>query len=247
MIEGTQEIIFNGHELSEYGCIISEPPKRPFPKRITEKKSVYGRNGALVIDSGAYGNISVVYKVATIPGLYGGRLIDEVLTDLKAAFCTSAEYVRLYDTELPGGFYLAFCSGISDAVQTFEDMYEFSITFDCKPFFYLEIGQEIITKQLTDGAGMMLCNPGTVPAKPVIKLYGSGTLTCYVRGKRFAVNDVSDNVTVDSERMLVYKGGTDMADNFEGEYPEMLPGNNLLGFSGAGIISAEIIPRWCRL
>lgn len=247
MIEGTQEITFNGNVLSGFGCIITEPPKRPFPKRRYEKKSVYGRNGDLLIDSGAYDNIKIVYKVSTIPGLYGESTVHEMLTALKAAFCTSAGYMKLYDTELPGGFYWAFCAGISDAVCVFDEMYEFSITFDCKPFFYFKSGLTTTEYTVSNGSGIMMDNPGTLPSKPMITLYGNGDIACYIMGQRFTVENVSVKVTVDCERMLVYKGAEDKVDDFSGDYLEIPTRRNMMGFSGSGLTSVKIMPRWCRL
>ena len=56
-----QEINFNGRELSEFCCVITEPQKRPFPKRRYEKITVPGRNGDLVLDDECYENISLTY------------------------------------------------------------------------------------------------------------------------------------------------------------------------------------------
>lgn len=248
MIEGTQELTFNGNVLSGFGCIVTEPPKRPFPKRRYEKKTVYGRSGDLLIDSGAYDNIKLVYKVATIPGLYGENTVHEMLTQLKAAFCTSAGYVRLYDTELPGGFYWAFCADISDAVCVFDEMYEFNITFDCKPFFCFTSGMVTTEYAISEGhSSVLLNNPGTLPAKPMITLYGNGSISCQIGGKSFTVEDVSVKVTVDCEKMLVYKGAVNKADDFSGDYLEIPTGQNMMGFSGSGLTSVKIMPRWCRL
>lgn len=244
MIYGVQDITFDGRSLTEYGCVITEPPKRPFPKRKYEKQSVYGRSGDLIVDSESYENFSLNYKVATIPDLYDYRFVDEVLTDLKEWLCSSVSYRKLYDTELPDGFYYAFCSGISDAVCTFDDMYEFEIAFDCKPFFCYDSGQdEIITTDHT----ISLFNIGTIASKPVIQIYGSGVVGCYVNGSHFTISDVSPNVTVDSELQLVYKDQPDNSDLFSGEYPELAKGDNTITFLGNGYEFAKIIPRWCRL
>ena len=244
MTQGTQDIIFDGHSLTEYGCVITDPPKRPFPKRKYEKLSVYGRSGDLIVDEDAYDNLSLTYNVATVPGLYKDLFVDEVLTSLKVWLCSSVLYKKLYDTELPDGFYYAFCSGISDAVCTFDDMYEFSVTFDCKPFFYFDSGQETVQ---TTNKNIRLYNIGTRTAKPMIRIYGSGTLGCYINGTRFIVNNVGTDVIVDSESMLVYSGAVNKYDDFEGKYPDLAVGNNTFSFTGDGFQSARIIPRWCRL
>ena len=223
MISGLQEITFNGHDLQEFGCVITEPPVRPFPKRRYEKQSVYGRRGDLVMD--------------------GRRYIDEILSELKAWLCSSVEYRKLYDTQLRDGFFYAFCSDISDAVCTFDDMYEFSITFDCKPFFYFDIGQ----KSITAGNSVTLFNPGNQPSKPVIQISGSGTIGYSINGSATTILNVTADVYIDSERQLIYSAGVDKSDDFFGNYPIFVPGNNTISFTGSVFTSAEIIPRWCRL
>ena len=240
-----QEINFNGRELSEFSCVITEPPKRPFPKRKYEKISVPGRNGDLILDDECYENISLTYKVETIPTLYDGKDIDEVLTDLKAWLLSSVDYQKLYDTELPEGFYWAFCSGISDAVKSFDEMYEFSITFDCKPFFYLDTGQ---VEQTFTSSSINLYNEGNYKAYPKIKIVGTGQISCYTNGKYFTVSDVSPNVIVDGEKMLAYSSNlVDKSDLFSGIYPTLSTGANNISFVGAGFQSAVITTRWCNL
>lgn len=239
-----QNITFGGRSLSEFGCVILEPPKRPFPKRRYEKKSVYGRSGDLIIDSEAYENISIVYKVATIPYMHNNRYIDEILALLRAWLCSSVDYEKLYDTELPDGFYYAFCSGVSDAVCTFDDMYEFEITFSCKPFFYFDSGQKTIT---VSERSISLFNYGTVAARPLIEISGRGSLGCVINGKHFTVNNIDNNVKIDCEKLVVYSSGTNVADDFSGVYPLLNVGYNYVSFTGENYSSAKITPRWCRL
>ena len=239
-----QDIYFNGRYLTEYGCVITEPPKRPAPVRRYEKVKVPGRNGDLLLDDECYDNISIVYKVATIPTLYENRDVDEVLTALRAWLLDSVSYRKLYDTELPDGFYHAFCAGISDAVPTFEDMYEFEITFDCKPFFYLDSGQ----KQITAGNSITLYNDGNMPAYPKIQIVGSGSVQCYINGQHFTVSEVSPNTIIDSEKKIAYSSLlVDKSDVFSGNYPVFKTGSNAIQFVGNQFGTAIIQPRWCRL
>lgn len=240
-----QDIIFNNQFLTDKGCIITEPPERPFPKRRFEKITVPGRNGDLILDDECYENIQIKYKAATIPDLHERKDIDEVLNDLRAWLLTSVSYQKLYDTELPDGFYWAFCSDISNAVKTFENMYEFSITFDCKPFFYLDSGQ---TEQIFTATSISLYNPGNYKSYPKIKIIGTGSVRCNINGSNFTVSDVSPNVIVDSEKMLVYSSSlVDKSDLLSGGYPSLAVGTNNIVFIGEGFQSAVITTRWCKL
>ena len=240
-----QDIIFNNQFLTDKGCIITEPPERPFPKRRFEKITVPGRNGDLTLDDECYENILIKYKVATIPDLHERKAIDAVLSDLRAWLLTSVKYRKLYDTELPDGFYWAFCSDISNAVKTFENMYEFSITFDCKPFFYLDSGQ---IKQAVTSNSISLYNPGNYKAYPQIKIIGTGQISCNFNGNYFTVSDVSPNVIVDGETLLAYSSNlVDKSDLFSGVYPSLSVGANTISFTGAGFQSAVITTRWCKL
>lgn len=239
-----QDIFFNGKYLSEYGCVITERPERPFIRREYEKIPVPGRNGDLIIDNKCYKNFALTYKVETIPTLYDYKDIDEVLTDLRAWLLSSVEYQKLYDTELPEGFYEAFCSEISNAVPSFEDMYEFKITFDCKPFFYLDSGQEEIT---TTNRSITLYNEGNYIAYPKIRIVGTGAIQCYANGKYFEITDISPNVIIDSEKQIVYSSLlNDKSNLFSGTYPSLGLGTNSIIFSGSGFQSAAIQTRWCR-
>lgn len=242
-----QDIFFNDRYLSEYGCVITAPPSRPFPKRRFEKISIPGRNGDLVLDDECYENIQIKYKVETIPDLYGVKDIDEVLHDLKAWLLTSVEYRKLYDTELPDGFYYAFCSDISNAVKVFENMYEFEITFDCKPFFYLNSGQ---IEQTFTSRTVSFYNEGNYKSYPKIKIIGTGQVGCQIslNENHFIVSDISPNVIVDCEKKLVYSSShTDKSDLFSGVFPVFYTGGNIITFSGDGFQSATVMTRWCKL
>lgn len=167
-----------------------------------------------------------------------------MLTELKSAFCTSAEYKPLYDTELPDGFYKAFCAGISDAVCTFDDMYEFEITFECKPFFYFDSGQNVV---VISERNAVIHNPGTVQALPFMEIHGSGSMTCHISGRSFDITGLTDVITIDSDKMLVTKNGVNSADSMHGDYPYLAPGGNNIIFAGGTFAYATIIPGWCRL
>lgn len=244
ILSGVQDITFDGRDLTEFGCVITEPPDRPFPKRRYDRQTVYGRSGDLIVDSESYDNITITYRIATVPGLYGHRFVDEVLTELKAWLCSSVDYKKLYDSELPDGFYYAFCSGISNAVCTFDEMYEFSISFSLKPYFYFDAGQKAVS---TSERTLILHNSTDYAAEPVITLFGNGLLGCNFNGRYFIVKDVAGSVRIDCEAMSVYSGGVNKYDDFSGLYPALPKGNTTLSFTGTEYQRAEVIPRWRRL
>lgn len=237
-----QNIKFKDKYLSEFGCVILEPPTRSFPVREVEEVEVPGRSGNLIIDKKRFKNISVTYKISTVPTLMEYSF-DETITRLKKWLLSSVEYGKLEDTELLNGFYMAYCSEISNPVTDFDDVAEFNITFNCKPLFYINYGQKVITHTETY---FNLFNPGTYTALPKIRLYGSGPITVAVNNTSFQIFNVDEYVDIDSESRLCCKDTINKIADFCGVFPCFDIGNNNINIVG-DCSKIEIFPRWCNL
>jgi len=116
--------------------------------------------------------------------------------------------------------------------------YKFIIIFECQPFA-LSINNQVIT--LT--APGSIFGAGTHKSKPVITVYGTGAIELNINNKTIHLTNVSDHVTIDSNLMDAYKGfelkNTDML----GEFPELIPGENSIGWTG-DVSKIEITPNW---
>lgn len=238
---------FNNRYLSEFGCAILEPPIRSFPIKDIEAVEVPGRSGNLIIDKGRYKNITIKYKVATIPTMMCEQLEDK-LREIKA-WILSGTYGKLIDENFGSGYYIAYCSNISDPTTSFDGIAEFYITFSCKPLFYLNVGLQTISKEKpadTDNFHFKIFNLGTYEALPKIRIYGSGAITILINNLSCKIIGVEEYVDIDSELHECFKGTKNEIENFSGHFPTIPIGENTIFIDGEAT-KIEIIPRWCVL
>ena len=89
-------------------------------------------------------------------------------------------------------------------------------------------------------------NPTRFPAKPLIRVYGTGTVT--INDIVITVSDVTSYVDIDCELMDCYEGSTNRNDDVAFstyDFPVLMPGVNPVSFVGPS--SVEITPRWWRV
>ena len=90
-------------------------------------------------------------------------------------------------------------------------------------------------------------NPTDFPAKPLIKIHGSGSRLVGIGEYTVTINDIIDGMIVDSEQQDTYKDHMNCNSKVSiTEYPKLVSGNNAIFISG-GVTSIEIIPRWWTL
>ena len=90
-------------------------------------------------------------------------------------------------------------------------------------------------------------NPTDFPAKPLIKIHGSGSGVVGIGTYTVTINDIIDGMIVDSEQQDTYKDQMNCNSKVSiTEYPKLVSGNNAISISG-GVTSIEIIPRWWTL
>lgn len=87
-------------------------------------------------------------------------------------------------------------------------------------------------------------NPTLFDAKPLLRVYGSGTVG--IGEYTFTVSEADEYTDIDCEMMDCYKGAVNKNpyvtfSNYE--FPVLVPGDNTITM-GAGITKIEITPRW---
>ncbi|MCR4759851.1 MAG: hypothetical protein K5705_06235 [Oscillospiraceae bacterium] len=123
---------------------------------------------------------------------------------------------------------------------------DFRIRLTLAPFRYHKSNDEIALPQ-----GGVIVSPGTRYSKPVIRLQktGSDQATVTTNGQQLKIfGAVSGALTIDSDRMLVYKtnhGGVNTAvtQYTDGPLPMLAPGNNQITVS-SNISSVGIVGNW---
>ena len=141
----------------------------------------------------------------------------------------------------PGGFYFArIVNQIPfEKILRGNPHRSFAVNFRCKPFWYAEAVQPIT---LTT-SGTFVNNPGSVYSEPVITVYGSGEITLMVGMTIVELDGITDSITLDSPLMEAYKDMTSMNGCMSGDFPTLLPGSNVISWTG-NVTKIVIQPNW---
>lgn len=88
----------------------------------------------------------------------------------------------------------------------------------------------------------------TMPALPIIKVYGAGDGTVTVGDITVQLFGLEDTITLDCEMQNAYRENGGVLENmnlhiYAPEFPNLPPGNCAVSWSG-GVKRLEIIPRW---
>lgn len=226
--------VYDGKSSEDFKVRISGGGTFDSPQRDVETISVPGRNGNLHIDKGRFENINITYDAF---------IFDDFAQNypaFKAFLNSKTGYKRLEDSYHPDYYRRAiYRDELSPKMSTRNMAGTFSITFDCDPRCFLKKGETPIP--VVSGASIK--NDTLFPAKPLIRVYGTGTLS---------INDVTFHITtadgytdVDCELQEAYKGTTNCNGNIildDGVFPELIPGINTIVYNGFS--NVEITPRW---
>lgn len=117
--------------------------------------------------------------------------------------------------------------------------WEFEVELLCQPYGYLHSGGNLIT---INAKNTILHNPTDEISKPLIKIYGTGTVDLILNNKIHKFN-INEYVEIDSELMESYKDTSLVT--FTGDFPEFAPGQNTITWNGT-VTKIEVIPRWRR-
>lgn len=118
----------------------------------------------------------------------------------------------------------------------------YQIQFVCDPWKYLDDNDEFVLPQ--DG---IVTNPGTRYSKPVLRFSANGGAYITTNGELLTIVGESGLITVDSNRMLIYK--TENATNISimektsGRLPMLSVGTNIIQVS-AHVSSCTITGNW---
>lgn len=230
---------FGGINSRDYDAFVSIYETFDAPERVIEAVEVPGRSGDLIIDKGTFRNVEQKYSL--------------IFTDAEKmkAYCNAVYsqtgYRRLEDSRHPEEYRLAHISGKASpkASGYRASAGAVDLTFTCKPQRFLKIGEQAVTITKTDEKAFE--NPTRYTALPLIRVYGSGTLTIG-NGTLTVSEHEREYIDIDSDIGDCYFG----AENMNGyvsvtrhEFPTLPAGTT--GVTLDGITKVEITPRWWRL
>lgn len=228
---------FNGISTATFNCRAFRKKTDTTPGREFTAYPVPGRLGELLRDEKRYPNVPQEYTAIITENA------DENVTAIKNFLVSQVGYHRLEDTEHPDEFYLAY---VADEIspEWFEGRRKarFEVKFSRKPQRYLVSGEDV-TVLTADGS---ITNPTRFDARPLLRVYGAGTL--FIGSQSITISAANVYTDIDSEMQDCYKGTapkTAYVTMSGTDYPVLAPGVNNVTFTG--ITRVEITPRWFRL
>ncbi len=204
------------------------------PQRDIQIVSVPGRNGDLSIDNERYLNIEISYEA------FISENFRHNFDAFKAWMESRIGYKRLADTYHPEYYRRArLKEPIIPSMGAFNRFGTFTIIFDCDPRRFLKSGEK--KQELT--ASKAIKNPTHFDALPLLRVYGTGTVT--IGNIAVTINTAYVYTDIDCELQEAYKGSVNCNNNItlsSGEFPKLKAGSNNIYLSG--VSKVEITPRW---
>jgi len=232
-------IIFDGINAQEKEIVIYGGTVDEIAQRDVKTVTIPGRNGVLHFDNGRFDERKQTY-LAYIPGdNYPARIAYA-----RTVFGRRGKgYKRLEDTFNADEFSLAsFDDAMKPESMAFRTMGLTELSFSCRPERFLRTGEQVIK---ATGA-ITLANPTGLPAKPLIRVYGTGGVLT-VGGEVITISTIDGYVDLDSDMCDAYKGSTNCNQNIAlGSFPVFDEGTTGISWTGS-ITSVEITPRWWKL
>lgn len=227
-------LTFAGKSSEDFSCHISGSGTYVSPTREVESVSIPGRNGDLHIDFGKFKNVEIKYPAFITENF------EQNYSALKAFLLSKTGYERLTDSYHPDHFRLAVYSGdIAPTMSARNRAGSFELTFDCDPRMFLK---EAVFPVAMDAAGQIF-NKTLFASRPLIRAYGTGTLT--IGGVTIEITNADGYTDIDCELQEAFKGDVNCNTNIilaDGVFPELAPGYIDISFSG--ITRLEVTPRF---
>ena len=194
--------------------------------------SVPGRNGDVLFEQNRFDNMEHSYPVIIVDDF------DRNFDALKSYLLGCEGYKRLKDTYHPDEFYMAAFSRIEDVNTTiYQKMGSCRVIFDRKPQKFLESGMK---SKAYSSFPLTLKNPTQFRSLPLIRLYGSGTLT--INGVSLVLTTSASYVDIDCELQEALQAGENLHITLtNGEFPKFDAGLNTINWTGSRL---DITPRW---
>lgn len=230
-------LTIDGVSSEDFNIWISGGATFDSPKRDYETVQVPGRDGDLVFDNGRYENQSLKYPA------FITRDFKKNIDNFTDFISSLRGYKRLEDTYHPDEYLMAlFSDGVKVKTTAANLAGEFDITFNCKPQRWLKEGE----KPITFTADGTIKNPTYQVAKPLLRVYGTGTVK--IGGVTITISSANVYTDIDCETMDAYKGAVNCNANIatsNDEFPTLGAGATGIVLGGS-VTQVDITPRWWR-
>ena len=227
-------IWFNGKSSDDFRLIVERYPDVIIPTRKSEKVSVSGRNGDILIQQDAFENVTQRYEIYI--SAEQTRLTP--IAHKVAEWLCIKGYQKLEDSYFLDTFRLAAFQGGVEIQNVLNRFGRATIEFDCKPQRFYKFGDMFY--DVTNGEKGE--NPSPFTAKPIIVISGSGAATITINDKTLALTDCN-GITIDCELMQAYKNGVSKNGTVSGDFPDFPSGEYEISWTG-GVTGVQVKPRW---
>lgn len=221
----------------DYGVFVSDAGIYASPEPDYTSYEIAGRNGDLHINNGRYKNVDITYQ-AFIAHEFEDRFVP-----FRSAILSQDGYVRIEDDFKQDMYRLGrLKSGIEGKIKLARGIGTFELEFDCKPQWYLKSGEQETV--FTENGSIL--NPTVFPSKPLIRVYGKGTVT--VGTNVFVINTAgTEFIDIDTDSKQAYEGTANRNSNIKvNQWGSLTSGNNTITL-GTGITKVTVKPRWYEL
>lgn len=147
---------FNGRSLEDLGFIIKKKPEYMVAEKDYSSEEIPGKNGNVIAYHNRFKNRSSTYTIMSLPTRVRCSNRD-LVTKLNLWLSSPEGYCRFTDSFNKGLYTEAFCSKISNVQDHMDGVIEAEVTFDVKPFWYIDNDIEVINA--TNGKEYILQNP----------------------------------------------------------------------------------------
>lgn len=238
-------ISFNGTKCNDVGAYLIKMPQRQHTALTGKKVTIPGRDGFLLQNP--------YYKEITVK-------VDLFVPDTDNLLAVRAWLTGtgpLIFSDLPKYYYNATIMTVATMKSPFKRLegITMTVTFTCQPF--MGYAGEAATTLTTADLAVEIEGKGTVTAKPLITIMANGeededeqVLTVGDTTFTFDITDV-DEICIDCNLGWIYTVDTATLEKaffeltMDGDWPAFEPGETYeVSFTGEGIESVEIEPRW---
>jgi len=216
----------NQDSYEDYGIVINKLPSLIKAERNVDEIPIQGRDGDVTIDYKTYKPVIYTLECTVLD--------EDKMESIKSWLDGFGDLIFSWRSDK---YYKAKMINKIDISESMDSLGEFPLLFKCQPHAY-SLGNEIITLTATG----TIYNSGSAIALPIIKLFGTGSLTLTINGITVNLTNVVDYVTIDSNLQESFKDLAYKNQYMTGLFPILEKGNNIISFTGATKI--EITPNF---
>lgn len=203
-----------------------------------ESKTIPGRNGDLIFDTGSYKNRSGSASCFCLQ-----EDVEGAVSSAGRFLMSKKGYRRLETSDDPNHYWMARVENSPQMEMRIRVLAPFDISFDCKPQRFLKSGENAV---VFTASGSLANQYGQV-ALPLITLYGQGAGTLTIGSCVVEVIGLDEVLYLDSDTQNAYNNNGNQNMNINAPtFPTLPDGETQISFSG-GIESVKIVPRWWEL